>query len=92
MIGFQKEAFDELERHRGDVDYEYASLVIDGMSIKEQVEFNPHLGYTFGLVDYGGKQDLGSSDTPANEVLVALLVGYKKYWKLPIGYFFVIQW
>jgi hypothetical protein len=49
------------------------------MSLKEQVEFNPNLGYTFGTVDYGGQQELGSLNTPANEALVCLLVGYRKY-------------
>jgi hypothetical protein len=59
------------------------------MSLKELVQYHPHLKRSFGNVDFGGEQDLGECDTPAKEALVCMLVGYRKFWKLPIAYFFV---
>ena len=85
------ESLDELEKHKGELDYMYASLTLDGMSIKELVEYCPDLKRTFGTVDYGQDVSMGETDKskPANEALVAMLVGIKGNWKLPIGYFLI---
>ena len=56
-------------------DYKYASLVLDGISIKELVEYCPDLKRTFGYVDYGSGFAPDSEETPAKEALVAMLVG-----------------
>ena len=91
MPGIIGESLDELELHKGDPDYEVASLVLDEMSIKELIEFCPDIdkGRAFGGIDYGDKFNLEEADTrPANSALVCLLVGYKGNWKLPIAYFF----
>lgn len=87
--GIQEEAFQELQSHQGDPNYENVALTIDGMALKELVEFDPNLGRSFGTVDFGGNNDFGNPDTPCNEALVFMLVGLKAYWKLPIAYFLV---
>ena len=54
MPGFIGESFDELNKHKGDPNYKYASLVVDGIHLKELVEICPDLKMeTFGKVDYG---------------------------------------
>ncbi len=68
-------------------EYENVSLVIDGMSIKEHVEFDTYIGRSFGTLDYGSFVDVGDGDARANEALVCMLLGYRLYWKLPIAYF-----
>lgn len=51
MFILQEEAFQEL-KHRldsGDMSYKNAALIMDGMSIKELVELDPHLNRMFGV-------------------------------------------
>ncbi len=60
--------------------------MVDGMSIKKCIEFDKTLSRGLGYVDYGNQCDLGDVDEKANESLVFML-GYKSYWKLPVGYF-----
>jgi len=87
--GFLNESFEELSSHKGDIHYKDAALVVDAMSIKELAEFDPVQGKPFGFVDCGGLQDFGETDETAKEALVVLLVGYRRFWKLPLGYFLV---
>lgn len=90
LPGFQSESFNELKvLAEKDINYQDAALIIDGMSIKEYSEYDPHLQRTFGMVDYGGNQTLNEGDSRANEVLTCMLVGLRKYWKLPISYVLV---
>ncbi len=89
LAGFQQEAFAELLSHAGDDNYKNACLVIDGMSLKEHTEYDPHMKQVFGKVDFGGGLDLGEEDADANEALVCMLVGMRKYWKIPLAYFLV---
>ena len=86
--GFQVPAFDELSRHMDDPNYKEASLIVDGMSLKELIQFDPKLGKCFGYVDLGGSNS-GGEDVQANESLVAMVVGLKGYWKLPVAYFLI---
>ena len=64
-----------------------AALIIDGISIKEHITYDRQLGRAFGFVDYGGNTDMGEKECKAKEALVCLLVGFRKYWKIPIAYF-----
>lgn len=59
------------------------------MSIKELTQFDQKLNRCFGYVDLGGASDIGETGVPANEVLVAMVVGLRRHWKLPIGYFMI---
>ncbi len=56
FLGFQQEAFAELQAHAGNPNYQNASLAVDGMSLKELSEFDPHIKRIFGKVDFGGEQ------------------------------------
>ena len=86
MPGFISESFEELKSHKGDSNYGQASCVIDGIHLKELVEYCPDLkGQIFGNVNYGpNADDYGESYTfdervgdPANEAVVVMLVGLK---------------
>jgi hypothetical protein len=87
LPGFQQATFHELLQHQGDEHYANAALLVDGIHVKEAIEFDKNLGQGFGYIDYGGQCELGESEEKANESVVCMLVGYKSYWKLPIGYF-----
>ena len=65
LPGFIGESLDELAKHRGEKDYQNASLCLDGMSIKELVEYCPEIdkGRVFGTVDYGDKMTSSSRTT-----------------------------
>jgi len=88
--GFQTSAINELKAHSNDKNYSDASMSIDGMSIKELIQFDAKLGHCFGYVDLGGHCSAGEGqDIPANESLVVMLVGLRSYWKLPIAWFLI---
>ena len=90
LSGFIQESFDELELHKGDPDYKFASLVLDGMSLKELVEFDKNMGHSFGNINYGNSFTMGNSELKASdEAFVCMLVGYTGLWKLPIAYFLI---
>ncbi|XP_040566795.1 uncharacterized protein [Lepeophtheirus salmonis] len=63
------------------------ALIIDGLHLKEALEYDKNLGRVFGFVNYGRQCDLGYREEKANEGLVCMLVGYRAYWKLTIAYF-----
>jgi hypothetical protein len=86
--GFQTAAFDYLQSHKGDINYSEASLCIDGMSIKQLIQFDPKLGKTFGYVDIGSNCNMGE-EVAANEGLVVMAVGLRSYWKLPLAWFLI---
>jgi hypothetical protein len=87
LPGFQQASFHELLQHQGDENYANAALLVDGIHVKETIEFDKHLGQGFGYIDFGGQCELGETEEKANESVVCMLVGYKAYWKLPISYF-----
>ena len=61
--------------------------MIDGMSIREAVDFIPGFNRTIGLVDVGGLEKV--KEEQAKEALIVMVVGLKARWKLTIGYFLV---
>lgn len=61
-------------------------LILDSMSIRKQILYDPVKGRNIGYVDIGN----GVDDTRvAGEALVFLAAGLKRKWRYPIGYFFV---
>ena len=63
----------------------HVTLMLDAMSIKKHLQYNPRTKQMSGYVDLGN----GCNETdPATEALVLMVVGLKGHWKAPIGYFF----
>ncbi|KAL2099438.1 hypothetical protein ACEWY4_005918 [Coilia grayii] len=86
--GINKMMLDMLERkcQQDPATYGCVSLVLDAMSIKKHVQYNPHTDSMYGYVDMGdGKTD--ETDV-ASEALVFMVVGLQGHWKAPIAYFF----
>ena len=61
--------------------------MLDEMSIKSLIEYDPKSGKNFGFIDLGAHSTSGDYDTPAEDSLVCMLVGMKGSWKIPVGYF-----
>eukprot|EP00094_Tigriopus_californicus_P014351 TCALIF_13918-PA protein Name:"Protein of unknown function" AED:0.47 eAED:0.72 QI:59/0/0/0.5/0/0.25/4/0/176 len=59
------------------------------MSMKQMIEFDKKLGRYFGYVDLGGASDVGEAEVAANEALVVMVTGLRKFWKIPIAYFMI---
>ena len=61
--------------------------MLDAMSIRKQLVYDPHTKETVGFVNLGvGEED--DSEELASEALVIMLVGLRGRWKAPIAYFF----
>lgn len=86
--GFCEPAFEQIRLHysQDPISYEYCSLVADEISLKKHVSMDRKTGSFFGYVDKGNHVN---EEEEATSALVLMLVGLKKYWKLPIGYFLV---
>ena len=68
--------------------YSYCSLMIDGMSIRKHIDWDPKRKEMVGFVDLG-TGSLENDVAEAREAIVILAVGLKGYWKVPIGYFLI---
>uniref|UniRef100_A0A9J7Y0J1 Uncharacterized protein n=1 Tax=Cyprinus carpio carpio TaxID=630221 RepID=A0A9J7Y0J1_CYPCA len=77
---------DMLERRRqeDEVKYGCVTLMLDAMSIKNHVQYDPQTQTMFGYVDMGDR--LNETDI-ASDVLVFMVVGLQGYWKAPIAYY-----
>lgn len=77
---------DMLERRRqeDEVKYRCVTLMLDAMSIKNHVQYDPQTQTMFGYVDMGDR--LNETDI-ASDVLVFMVVGLQGYWKAPIAYY-----
>lgn len=77
---------DMLERRRqeDEVKYGCVTLMLDAMSIKNHVQYDPQTQTMFGYVDTGDR--LNETDM-ASDVLVFMVVGLQGYWKAPIAYY-----
>jgi DNA transposase THAP9 len=64
------------------------AMMFDSMSIRKQTVWDPTLNKYVGFVDYG-LASVEPAEQLASEVLVILLVGLKKKWKCPVGYFLI---
>ena len=96
MPGLTRESFEVLHKHKGELEYANASLVLDEMGIKGLKMYASDLKRVMGTIDFGnletslqsyGIEKVKLNDTAVN-ALVVMLVGYLGYWKLPIAYFF----
>lgn len=88
--GFTKESFDHLKRLReGDSGWQFdtCGVIIDGMAIKEAIEWDQIKGKMVGLVDFGEHIESEHCEKQANEALVIIAVGIRTAWKQPLGYF-----
>ena len=61
------------------------SLVVDEMSLRTEVVWNPSLHQFTGHVDFGGEP---IDNTVASHALVFMIVSLSSRWKTPIAYFF----
>jgi len=89
--GFNRQMLNTLrQKHQDDPwQFTYYSLVIDGMSLKTNLQWNLSQMRMDGLVDLGlgpgeGDEDEGGM---ATEAIVFLTVGLLGHWKAPVAYF-----
>ncbi|XP_033265896.1 DNA transposase THAP9 isoform X3 [Orcinus orca] len=89
--GFSSNVFSFLQRkvENGDQLYQYCSLIIKGISLKQQLQWDPSSHHLLGFMDFGlGKLD--ADETPlASETILLMAVGISGHWRTPLGYFFV---
>jgi len=64
--------------------YQLCSVMIDGVSIRQQIVYDHKTKKNVGFVDFGN----GQTDTKkAKEAIVIMAVGLMGHWKVPLGYF-----
>ena len=68
-----------------DETFRNCTLMLDGMSIRQTITYDSTKDCMVGFVDLGDGQ---SSDQPANDVLVLMVVGTSGHWKAPVAFFF----
>ncbi|XP_053452729.1 DNA transposase THAP9 isoform X2 [Nycticebus coucang] len=89
--GFNSNIFSSLQQRveNGDQLYQYCSLIIKGVSLKQQLQWDPSSHSLQGFMDFGlGKLD--ADETPlASETVLLMAVGIFGHWSTPLGYFFV---
>jgi hypothetical protein len=64
------------------------SLMLDGMSLRKEVQWDPSACEMVGFVDLGGIVEEEEDPKPATEALVFMAVGLNAPWKIPVAYFF----
>ncbi|EHA97942.1 THAP domain-containing protein 9 [Heterocephalus glaber] len=89
--GFNSNIFSFLQQRveSGDQQYHYCSLIIKGIPLKQQLQWDPSSQSLQGFMDFGlGKLD--ADETPlATETVLLMAVGIFGHWRMPLGYFFV---
>jgi DNA transposase THAP9 len=93
--GFTKEALQAIAVRASEKKI-VVNLVIDEMSIKQEVIYNKYSGQYYGGIDFGNFEDAQGNkscknDNPimATNALVFMVVSQNESWKVPIGYFLV---
>ncbi len=90
--GFIQQVFNMLRDNANGPDgdkYKNCSVMIDGMSIRDQVVFDGKEHY-WGFVDYGAGPVIPADNTKrAKEVVMFLAVGITGHWKAVIAYFLI---
>ena len=86
--GFFSEVFQDLNIKitKNQEKWSDCALLLDGMSIRKQILYDPVISKYTGFIDYGNLFPENSENT-ASDALVFMLVGLKSYWKTPAGYF-----
>jgi hypothetical protein len=64
------------------------SVMIDGMSIRKLLDWDPKRQQMVGFVDLGAGS-LDNDVAEAIEVIVIMAVGLQGHWKIPVGYFLI---
>ncbi|XP_013371627.1 PREDICTED: DNA transposase THAP9 [Chinchilla lanigera] len=89
--GFNSNSFSFLQQRveSGDQQYQYCSLVIKGIPLKQKLQWDPSSQSLQGFMDFGlGKLD--ADEMPlATETVLLMGVGIFGHWRVPLGYFFV---
>ncbi|XP_062964730.1 DNA transposase THAP9 isoform X1 [Cynocephalus volans] len=89
--GFDSNIFSFLQQRveNGDQLYQYCSLIIKSISLKQQLQWDPSSHSLQGFMDFGlGKLD--ADEMPlASETVLLMAVGIFGHWRTPLGYFFV---
>ncbi|KAM5282749.1 DNA transposase THAP9 isoform 2-T4 [Hipposideros larvatus] len=89
--GFNSNIFSFLQQRveNGDQLYQYCSLIIKCVPLKQQLQWDPSSHHLQGFMDFGlGKLD--ADEMPlASETILLMAVGISGHWKTPLGYFFV---
>ncbi|XP_027628851.1 DNA transposase THAP9 isoform X2 [Tupaia chinensis] len=89
--GLNSNVFSFLQRkvENGDQLYQYCSLIIKGVSLKQQLQWDPSSNTLQGFMDFG----LGTLDADeiplASETILLMAVGIFGHWRTPLGYFLV---
>ncbi|XP_073747955.1 DNA transposase THAP9 isoform X3 [Callorhinus ursinus] len=89
--GFNSNIFSFLQRRveKGEQLYQYCSLTIKGLSLKQQLQWDPNSHRLQGFMDFG-LGALDADETPlASETILLMAVGISGHWRAPLGYFFV---
>ena len=70
------------------MNHRYCSIMLDGMSLRKHLDWDPKRQEMVGFVDLGsGSLDCDAGE--ATEALVVMAVGLQGQWKVPIGYFLI---
>lgn len=89
--GFNSNIFSFLQQkvENGDQRYQSCSLMIKGLSLTQQLQWDPSSHHLQGFMDFG----LGTLDADemplASETILLTAVGISGHWSTPLGYFFV---
>jgi hypothetical protein len=70
------------------VTYGQCSLMLDGMSLRKELQWDASSNEIVGCVDLGGIVEGSEDPQIATEALVFMAVGMNAPWKIPIAYFF----
>ena len=62
--------------------------MIDGMSIRKQLDWNPKRQQMVGFLDLGAGY-LDNDVAEATEVIIIMDVGLQGHWKIPVAYFLI---
>lgn len=86
--GLNTSLLDMLQRQKNKDPARYGRvcLVLDGMSIRRQVQYDSHKQTMVGFEDLGSGID---ETTVAREALVFMVVGLQGHWKMPIAFYFI---
>jgi len=65
--------------------YRQCSVIIDGMSIRKYLDWDPKCQQMVGFI-YLGAGSLNNDVEEAKEVIVIMAAGLQSQWKIPVGY------
>jgi len=69
--------------------YKSCSVMIDGMSIRKHIDWDPVQQKMVGFTDLGAGSLDSDSQPEATEALVIMAVGLTGHWKITLGYFLI---